>query len=150
MGTVGSIWIKHNDNQYQGIMVHGDSDLECCGKYLLLYWNKEEDIKQLISWGDTSGLRKTLDQAQSAAYAFNGEETVHIMDVKSLCDIADHEYSGSYIYLWNNGKWFHSIGFNRGKSEWIELNETVIKILVEDDLETLRKIALKLLEINKL
>lgn len=104
MATRSNIAIRRGD-EIESIYSHWDGYPEGVGRTLLDNYNNEEIIEELISMGDASSLRETLED--SVFYERDrGEEGVKSMvgnweDYKIRLKLGWFEYA----YLYDNGVW---------------------------------------------
>lgn len=118
MSTRCRIGIENADGSVTSIYCHHDGYPSYTGKVLKEHYANEEKLRELISYGDTSGIESSLIESKSLSYVMNGED-LSIMESDLNEFLKNKE---EYGYLFRNGVWFvdHREGLVELTNEIIE------------------------------
>lgn len=106
MATRAFIGLKQGDN-IQVIYNHSDGYPEYLGKMLEQHYNSEEKVKELLSYGDVSILKPTIEDS-IFYHRDRGEELQKPTAYRGLKHLALSLKKDSfieYIYIFDNGSW---------------------------------------------
>lgn len=118
MSTHCRIGIENDDGSVTSIYCHHDGYPSHTGKILKENYSDEKTLRELISYGDTSGIEPTLILSLKESYATHGED-LSIMQSDLAMFIRNIE---EYGYLFRNGTWY----VDRGEG-FEELTEDIIE-----------------------
>lgn len=105
MSTRSNIGIENSDGTVESIYSHWDGYLEGVGRTLFNYYDTEEKVRELLSYGFASSIDKTIDTC--IFYKRDRNETnVDSRKFESRYTI----YTEEYNYLFSNGEWLVSEG----------------------------------------
>jgi len=107
MSTRSSITLKREDLKFQGVYCHFDGYLDGVGKTLVQFFNKYDDVQELINLGDLSVVcnATNLDEVQ-AYHRDRGEELQPARIYDTYEDVLNTVGQGC-DYLFEDGVWFY-------------------------------------------
>ena len=111
MSTRCRIGIENKDGSVTSIYCHHDGYPSYTGKTLKENYSDETKLRELISYGDTSGIESSLIESKPLSYAMRGED-LSIMESNLDKFLANRQ---EYGYLLRNGKWF--VDYGKGLEE---------------------------------
>jgi hypothetical protein len=119
MSTRSTIWIKKDEDKYDGIYCHFDGYLDGVGKTLIENYTDINKVIALIELGAISSLGKSIEcpekhslnnpiKGYTVAYFRDDKEEseICIYKDKSLNEI-ENDYSEEYNYIFDNNKWYY-------------------------------------------
>lgn len=118
MSTRSTIWIKNNEDKYDGIYCHFDGYLDGVGKTLVENYTTFEEVRALIALGAISYLEKSIEcpanhsfdspvDGYTVAYFRDRKEPyIVIYKNKSLNEIKKN-YREEYNYIFDKNKWYY-------------------------------------------
>jgi hypothetical protein len=109
MATRSLIAIEKQNDVYDAVYCHFDGYLQHNGKVLLENYTTEEKVNELISKGEMSGLKETVDKCEF--YTQRGED-LHVTKDISYTDLREkaQDMGCEYIYVFfpAEGTWQYS------------------------------------------
>lgn len=132
MATRSTIAIKLNDNEYLASYCHWDGYLSHNGKLLFENYNTEEKVRALIELGSISSLEKSIEKPEGHSFEHKkencsvfyhrdrGEEWKYTKPVILNSEKELIKHAESYLYLFQDGKWF-----------WTSHNRTLVELTKE-------------------
>lgn len=119
MSTRSTIWIKKDEDKYDGIYCHFDGYLDGVGKTLIENYTDINKVMALIELGAISSLGKSIEcpenhsfdnpiKGYTVAYFRDRKEEpeIDLYKDKSLNEI-EKDYSEEYNYIFDNNKWYY-------------------------------------------
>lgn len=118
MSTRSTIWIKKDEDKYDGIYCHFDGYLKGVGKTLIENYTDINKVIALIELGAISYLEKSIEcpanhsfdspvDGYTVAYFRDRKEPdIVIYKDKSLYEIKK-DYREEYNYIFDNNKWYY-------------------------------------------
>lgn len=108
MSTRSFIGIESAEGSISSVYCHSDGYLEHTGKVLIENYKTAEQVQELLSFGDMSILRETIEQTEFYARD-RGEEKSPPNFAEMREEYIDHA-NESYVYLFSNEeKWLVSL-----------------------------------------
>ncbi len=85
--------------------VHYDGYPEHTGELLFNHYNTEEKIEELLSYGNISQLRKSIEE--TSFFSEDEDEKFHLASVKTIDQYEAYldNYYVDFLYLFEDGKW---------------------------------------------
>jgi len=120
MATRSNIGILNSDGTVDYIYCHYDGYLNHNGKILNEYYITEENVRELKSSGDMSGLTETIEQS----YFYSRDKDKSNVEVRK-CSYVDYtkEYFEEYVYLFTPGKGWEVRSY--GSSYWADVSKAL-------------------------
>lgn len=118
------IFIKNNDNTYEGIYCHRDGQVENgVGELLYNYYDNEIKVRSLIELGDASSLDE--DISDSVFYCRDKQEDLHTYELDDEEDIisAATDLYISFIYMFQNETWEYAEYADNNELIWENLGD---------------------------
>ena len=103
MATRSTISVVHEDGSVESVYCHWDGYPSHNGKLLLKNYNSSEKAKELVSYGDISGLKETIEKTEF--FCRDNGESFHSDLFGSYQVFSDELSFQQFNYLYRNGKW---------------------------------------------
>lgn len=126
MSTRSSIAIKNKDGSISAVYCHWDGYLENNGILLFEYYNTEEKVRELLSFGDISSLAVSIEKCEFY-HRDRGEELrkpENIKNIRNFVKLFSDAWC-EYFYLFDNGVWY--VNTSRLKPVFVPLSDELKK-----------------------
>ena len=106
MATRGTVAVENRDGSVTGIYTHWDSYLDNNGIILIENYNNEEKARELISGGDISSLRESVEDT----VYYHRDKNESFESVKPVTKDSREAFlswnNQEYNYIFKEGQWF--------------------------------------------
>ena len=103
IATRCNIGIKTEDGLYKTVYCHYDGYISHTLKILQEFYNTEEKVEELLSYGDLIILRETIEASE-----FFHRDKGEVLKKPSLSATWKCASATEYLYIFQNGSWSYS------------------------------------------